>query len=673
MVQILMSMERTMATRALRQFLMWIDWVVYWLVSVLTQAVFDIASFNLSDEIFQSLFDRVYLILTIFMMFKIIISLISYMVNPDSMNDKNQGVGKLVSKILVVLVMLALVPTLFNTLSRLQGPMLRTLPRIIIGRDSDNANSHGVIDMGKNGKYISGSIFSTFFDYNKDSTCGNTESTAYSTSNPGEINLKSSSTTKSSEFMDIAMENVNEPCPSDGAQYMYDYTPFISTLAGLLMGWVLLSITITIGVRMFKLIILRLVAPIPIISYIGPRASKDSPFNKWIKLTVKTWLDLFINLGITYFVIFLITDVVLASGGDFANYVSGLGIGRGTFFLVFVVLGLFMFAKQAPKFICDALGIKSENMGEFGKIITGGMIGGLVASGAGAIGSGIASGRASYMADEANEKGHGGLNIAKNIGAGLFGGIGGLATGINAATSKDGNARKAREAMAKRNSTVLAQGSSGSTWWGRTQSSMSNLFTGETIAGREQRRIDDMGVEISNMESQKADLASIDSRVKGEMVKQDWTVGSFGVSEDSYGRKIENVNYKDFYSRMQAAKTAGQNDVEFYSKDANGNETLVTVDMVTAEKQVGFLQKTNEANYYNEVVIEHHQTDNVLQGMYDEAVAQGVDSQYLTGRDGYKKGQEKLTADITTQKRQKVEAERANKRNKSNDRFSNLK
>lgn len=112
----MMTMERNMITKAIRWVFALLDWVFYNLISILMQAIFDIANFSLSEGIFEKLINRVYLVLGIFMLFKITISLLTYLVNPDKISDKENGVGKLSMRVVLVLVMLIMLPSAFQLL-----------------------------------------------------------------------------------------------------------------------------------------------------------------------------------------------------------------------------------------------------------------------------------------------------------------------------------------------------------------------------------------------------------------------------------------------------------------------------------------------------------------------------------------------------------------------------
>ena len=158
----------------------------------------------------------------------------------------------------------------------------------------------------------------------------------------------------------------------ENTRYVFAFNWLASAIVGIVFLIILIGFTIDIAVRSIKLAVLRLLAPIPIISYIEPKSSKDGGmFSSWVKALTSTYLDLFLRLAIVYFVIFLIQDMI--ANGIIINETGGL---VGGFSIIFIMLGLFFFAKMAPKFIKDALGLKGSmsNIGLSGILAGAGAI-----------------------------------------------------------------------------------------------------------------------------------------------------------------------------------------------------------------------------------------------------------------------------------------------------------
>lgn len=145
-------------------------------------------------------------------------------------------------------------------------------------------------------------------------------------------------------------EMVNINCDS---RYLFSYFPVVSTVCGVLLLLVFATTCLDVAIRALKLAILRLIAPIAIISYIDPKSAEKGAFSTWVKLLISTYLDLFLRLAIIYFVMFIVMEII--HGG------LELPLGNGVIGLlstVVIIIGLFYFARQAPKFITDALGLK---------------------------------------------------------------------------------------------------------------------------------------------------------------------------------------------------------------------------------------------------------------------------------------------------------------------------
>ena len=81
-----------------------------------------------------------------------VFSFIKYVVSPDTMVDKEQGVGKIIARTLTMLAILIILPTIFfksdifpgqnaPILTMLQNGVIKTLPKVILGISDDNGNT----------------------------------------------------------------------------------------------------------------------------------------------------------------------------------------------------------------------------------------------------------------------------------------------------------------------------------------------------------------------------------------------------------------------------------------------------------------------------------------------------------------------------------------------------
>lgn len=625
-----------------------LDRPAYWLLGIMYQLFFNVASADLfSNDTIMKFYGRVQLILGVFMMFKLALIILKGIVEPEGFFGGKKGdssAGSFITKVITGLVILTLMMPisipgasneyeiqinnngiLFGTLYSLQHRLLanNTLARFILGNDDmaeDYANDTDKLK--KSARIFTSSILKGFYRinllpederpkhqdgkddavFNDNRVCKDIDDDvlkAYTRldADPGEIigmvNLTCEGDAQSGGAFNSLL-GVISPKLAGKTYYVFSYMPFISMIVPLIFVFILLSFTIDVAVRAVKLAVLRLIAPIPIISYMDPKGSKDSAFNSWVKTLTSTYLDLFIRLAAVYFAIFLIQDII--TNGLIIDHGHGV---LGAISYILICIGIFVFAKQAPKFIKDVLGLKGDSGKLFGGFGELGAALGLGAAAAGTIGSGIAGYRASKMADETRASlGHdvkpdSFLNKGKHLLAGIAGGAtGGFAGAKAALTAKDHGFKASVEAMRKHNDAAIARGNSGSTMFGRMQSTASSIFAGEGSSVATSREID-------SLTSQKKAMDAIKSRMSGEMVKKDWTTGSLGkgVIDQNTGVAIDHdkvkFNYKDFMARYTAAQSSNLDKFEIIDSDGNSH-VISTID---AEKSKGYLLKMNEDDY----------------------------------------------------------------------------
>lgn len=356
------------------QFLGWISSLIYGMVSLVTQGFFNLSYIQIfKSDVVEQITARLYVVLAVFMIFKLAFSLIQYLVNPDQVNDKQAGMGKMVSRTATAFIMLIGVPIIFTEFvfgpegaspdHTYQAIIARSIPRIILGSNVDTSNS----DVGRSmGETMAATAFSAFVQ-------------------PREgCNAPSLTTATISDIADATYARCSDVV--DGGEssiFAYDYNWLFGLAVGLLMLVIMLFFTVDIAIRAIKLGILRIVAPIPIISYVDPKSAKDGAFNNWLKSLISTFLELFIKVAVIYIIIFIINELTSAGGGFFDN--AGLDAGEQMYATVFIIIGMLLFAMQASAFIKNIFGIKDQGlgtglgmlMGGAGALLAGGGIAGM--------------------------------------------------------------------------------------------------------------------------------------------------------------------------------------------------------------------------------------------------------------------------------------------------------
>lgn len=387
----------------------------------------------ISGDVIKVFYSRIQLILGILMIFKLAMSILNIIINPDSIKDQKQGPSKIVTRIVVALFMLTLVipinipnaakhslnsyindhGILFGFLYKAQDAVLseNIIAKLILGistTDPDaTKNGMNVNNLADIGNAMASTVLKVFVRINvKDDTlppCEDSE-TCNNTICAAEVN--DSHYAEENILPGIILNHINDDCknPEIGAKrYAFAYTPIVGAIVMLIMSIIIVGFTVDIAVRAIKLAVLRLVAPVPIITYINPPKQGGGAFDNWVKSLISTYVDLFVRIAIVYFGLFLV-QIVLNGGMDiFGSNAKGYTFVYGVS-LIFIILGILIFMRQAPQFIKDILGIKGKPMGNVGLSTvmagTASLLGG-----AGLAGAGVAAMGAFGAASEAAAQG----------------------------------------------------------------------------------------------------------------------------------------------------------------------------------------------------------------------------------------------------------------------------
>lgn len=426
----------TWFTKLIIQFFFSIDKIVFNLISEIYNLLITIARTSiLTQSDIANMADKIYKLLAVFMVFKVTLSLITYIVNPDDFTDKSKGISKLGRNIIISLALLILTPYIFSYAFELQTIILEdnSLAALFFenetdeSEESDESNNNASI-LNTAGDQMAFITMSAFFKPNVsidafsecvdlyDENGGiNSDCTGVTKNGEGSYSVTGGDGTMAQYFDDddllnyvVGLDNQNiglmfrqklatatEEINKETV-FLMDYKYIFSTVVGIVIILLLLTFCIDVGLRSIKLSFLQLIAPVPILSYIDPKSGKDGMFKKWYQMCFKTYLSLFIRLLAIYFAIYIIGRV-----GKMVDIVDGSTV-TNLWVKIFVIIGALMFAKQFPE-ILKSLGIKLDGDGKFtlnplkkfeegalgGKNITGAARGALVGaagmfSGAGA-------------------------------------------------------------------------------------------------------------------------------------------------------------------------------------------------------------------------------------------------------------------------------------------------
>ena len=112
--------------KLLRSIFMAIDSLAGWAVEKLYSLIVQIANVNVFGDYIYEFMDRVYAFLAVFMLFKLSISVVNYILNPDQLSDKTKGFSKLIQQVIIVIALIIFVHTIFTWAYDLQATILNT-------------------------------------------------------------------------------------------------------------------------------------------------------------------------------------------------------------------------------------------------------------------------------------------------------------------------------------------------------------------------------------------------------------------------------------------------------------------------------------------------------------------------------------------------------------------
>lgn len=468
-----------------RQVFGWIDAGIYWFMSSVYGLIEDLARVQIFDQsTLNGFYNKIYLLLSIFMLFKISFSIVSYVLDPSKFSDKSAGFGKIITNVLIMFVMLLSAPVAFKYLTKLQNAILddevilnflfgdagttAAGDGIILGDEknckdwatlnSDNLTYNGLATstVKNNGDYLAITIYRSFYSiasptYTKGNGYSGSEHSLIEKNGANSaVNYMCNWSNTDANVSDM-VSFINAYYDEGGGKsltgyYVIEYRWGVATAVGAFALLMLINIAFEIAVRAIKLGFYQLIAPVPIISYIDPKSGKNGMFSKYIKALGKTWASLFVRLFSVYFVVFIIKEFNM-------HFIDNLGdVNSSKFFInLFVVIGALMFAKQLPQLLEELFpGMKMgkmqlnplKNIAENaigGKALLG------VGAAAGAAGLGMATNMGSRMFDKNTWKNRNGKttfgSVMKGVGKTFSSGVAGAGSSAFRAgkmTSKDG-------------------------------------------------------------------------------------------------------------------------------------------------------------------------------------------------------------------------------------------
>lgn len=359
-----------------------LDAIVYTFIDWIYQIILMLADGDLlsNSNLVDELVNRLYLIIGVIILFLVAYSLLRSMVNPDEALKGKESPVKIVQNVIISVVLIAVIPYVFNFAMGFQTSLLQqnTIGRLILGEGSgENASSSTIDDGGFN---IAISVFQAFFQPNTSAGyCTGNASIDQNYPDCEDLVAEIGAYNNFEEWWAndvITSKNLFAISEANTlvAQNKISYTFIISTIAGAFVVFVLVSYCIDIAIRLVKLAVFQLIAPLPILARIVPNEQTKKIFSNWLKATISTYVEVFIRLGILFFAVFIIDLVVANFNTIFDTMGNNLGNVNPVLVLIaqaLVILGIILFVKQLPGIIKDITGLDGGKYNVFGSAMRG--------------------------------------------------------------------------------------------------------------------------------------------------------------------------------------------------------------------------------------------------------------------------------------------------------------
>ncbi len=327
---------------------LFIDGLVYWAISTLFGVYETLAGATIfTSDTYQGIANNLLTIIGVIMLFYLAYALLKALVNPDDIKNTT----KIATNLVISLILVSVVPTIFNYAFKLQSAAINedVVGRIVLGENSD-------YKYGKIGNVTAMHLLEAFLQIPDKNENGedidiNNKYANWSSLKACIIDNTISECRHVEDFTSIALTAEIVADDDTPAKYI----PLVSTACGIFMAYVILSFCIDLGIRVFKLAFYQILSPIPILMRIIPE--KKSVFDNWVKASLATYMEVFVRLFIMYIICYFCIKIFDTNGS-----ILSLSNTGGVFTKVIILLGLFAFAKQAPKLISSVIGIDSGNI-----------------------------------------------------------------------------------------------------------------------------------------------------------------------------------------------------------------------------------------------------------------------------------------------------------------------
>ena len=350
------------------------DTVAYTLVSVSYRIFLAVSELDLfgggtaGAALYEMFTKKMYLVLSVVMLFIFAYELILLLINPDG--DGTKKTTGLLKDFVISIALVVVLPVVFKYMTVFQLHVIKnnTIGALVLGTAPTSSNTAESAYGDSIGMVVlmafyhpQGAGYDSFFETTGEfkgidqavTDCEAGGKASHDTCQSWAEALDKWNTKMQNSGLVFAGLNditqnsglINTLGDSDGSEYMW----ILCTGCGILVAWFFISYAIDLGTRAVKLGVLEIISPIPVMFNAIPKMKKS--FETWKGELIKTYVELFVRLAIIFFIVKLCTLVPEFVEIIFKDSMTGV---KGDFFvkaitMVVLILGLLKFAKEAPE------------------------------------------------------------------------------------------------------------------------------------------------------------------------------------------------------------------------------------------------------------------------------------------------------------------------------------
>ena len=359
----------------LRQCLFWIDSLGFHFLDDAYNFLIQVMA-GFSETAIKTIINDIgksaYVIVGIFALFKAAVSLINAIIDPEKISDKHKGIGNILIHVVGSIALFIAVPLIFDASRYVQKIIVTEnyIPQLILGVDLTDyqLDENGDIIVNPDSSNNPGELFQLIIM--------KAAVTPNDLCDSG-VCLQAKEVYENNQVRAITVSkfiNEYEKIDAETYEWAYNYTPFILLVGGLFATYVIISFTIDIAIRNVELLVLEILSPLFIVTFVDPKMADSGAFKKWVQACIKTYVSLFIKIAIITLMLFFISEL---------NKADGLFGNMGDFLKLFMFIAILIFAKKAPKWLGNILGIDMADSGlsMTKKLAGAALVGGLIQKG----------------------------------------------------------------------------------------------------------------------------------------------------------------------------------------------------------------------------------------------------------------------------------------------------